>query len=113
MRKGIALFLVLLISGCSVTDESRSQFALEVVPIEHDGETRHIKYNRITGEAWWASNTNWFKIEDEDSIPRSVYEIKIVPMGSSWRAIRIDKNSGDTWKNSRGKWVPFTEAIKQ
>lgn len=114
MIKRITLVLVVVvISACAEKNSSGGQFELEIVPISEEGQTRHVKYNRITGETWWASNTTWVKIEDAEAIPRSRYQVKIVATDTSWRAIRIDKDSGNTWKNSQGTWVPFDEKINQ
>lgn len=113
MNRGIALILALVISGCAVKRPMDNRFALEIVPINGDGQTRHVKYDQVTGEAWWASDTTWIKIEDKEALPVSTYKVKIVPTETSWRAIRIDTVSGDAWKNSRGKWIPFTEEVKQ
>jgi len=113
MKKGIGLLLALVISGCATTAPTNSKFMLEIVPIQGEGQTRHVKYNRATGETWWSANTTWVRIKDEEPLPPSLYQVKIVATGESWRAVRIDTASGKTWKNSRGTWVPFTEKVEQ
>lgn len=113
MFRGITLALALVISGCATHHSPNSQYVLEIVPVQENGQTRHVKYNRVTGETWWASNTTWVKIEDKEPLPISTYEVKIVPTKTSWRAIRIDTESGHAWKNSVGTWMPFKEAVEQ
>lgn len=118
-RKTI-LISAIVISGCATT-ETRihpdvvpvERFELEIVSVHANGQTRHIKYDRFTGESWWSSNTTWVKIVEPEDIPESVYEVKATATGQSWRAIRIDKVSGKSWKNSQGKWVPFTNQTRQ
>jgi hypothetical protein len=103
----ISLFLV--ITGCASPAQNVHTYGLEIVSIGDDGETRHIRYNKSTGEAWWASNTKWVKITDEEALPESSYQVRIVSTDTSWRALRLDTKSGKTWKNSKGRWIPFTE----
>ncbi|MDP2714689.1 hypothetical protein [Rheinheimera sp.] len=109
MKRFIFVSLLLIISGCTTTLPNNQSYGLEMVSIGEKGETRHIKYNRTTGEAWWASDTAWTKITDQETLPESNYLIRIISTGASWRALRIDTKSGKTWKNSKGKWVPFKE----
>lgn len=108
----IALAIAIGMSGCATTNPvvpvPKERFELELISINLQGQTRHIKYDKYSGETWWASDTNWAKIQDAEVLPQSIYEIKVVASGDSWRAIRIDKVSGRAWKNSSGKWVPFT-----
>jgi len=98
--------LPLLISLNAVADVGLP-FGIKMVTLS-SGETRHIKFNVHTGEAWWSKNTVWKKIKDSEVLSNSTYEFSVVSTGSSWRTLRIDKLTGQTWKNSRGKWVAFT-----
>ena len=122
MYKTIALSLVLCTTSCATNHQAatspthlihKEQFALELIALNVQGQTRHIKYNRITGEAWWSADTSWAKIQEPEVLPHSVYEIQAVATGDSWRAIRIDKISGKAWKNNSGKWVAFTQQVEQ
>lgn len=122
MYKIIALTLVLCTTGCATNHQAatsplhpihKEQFALEFIALNVQDQTRHIKYNRITGEAWWSADTSWTKIQEPEVLPHSVYEIQAVATGDSWRAIRIDKISGKAWKNNSGKWVAFTQQVEQ
>lgn len=109
----ILILSTLILSGCAGTAVVQDQFEIEMVNLPGEKVTRHIKYNKVTGEAWWASNTEWKKIIEPEPIPNSVYDIKVVSTEGSWRALRIDKTSGKTWKNSGGKWVPFTILVNE
>ena len=109
MKKLILLPLLLTILSCSSTTNITEGYGIEIVSIGTQGETRHVKFNRVTGESWWSENTVWKPIIDIKPIPESQYIIKIISTGKSWRALRIDTFSGDTWKNSRGRWVPFKQ----
>ncbi len=109
MIRLILIFLFLLITGCASTVHNDHTYGLEMVSIRDKGETRHIRYNKITGESWWANDTKWVKITDEEILPESSYLVSVASTDSSWRALRLDTKSGKTWKNSKGKWVPFTE----
>jgi hypothetical protein len=108
MRYGVFVFLLLIsISGCSSLSAKDEVYALKIVSLSEEGKTRHVKFNVKTGETWWASNTEWRKIQEPVPIPESIYDVEIVSTDESWRAIRIDKRTGDSWKNSRGTWVKF------
>lgn len=110
MRYGALIVAILFgISGCGSLGTEHGTYALEIVSLSQEGKTRHVKFNIRTGETWWASNTEWRKIKDPSPIPESLYDVKIVSTGESWRAIRIDRNSGTSWKNSRGAWVKFAQ----
>lgn len=109
----LLITLYLFISGCSSTGAFKAPFDIEIVNIPGEKVIRQVKYNKVTGEAWWASNTEWKKILESEPIPNSVYDIKVVSTKGSWRALRIDKVSGKTWKNSGGEWVPFTILVNE
>jgi hypothetical protein len=117
MYRVIALTVAIGMTACAATTPapqiSKERFELELISINLPGQTRHIKYDKYTGEAWWASDTTWTKIQEPEVLPQSIYEIKTVAYGDSWRAIRIDKVSGRAWKNSSGKWVPFANKVSQ
>lgn len=87
-------------------------FEVKMVVLEN-GETRHIKYNIHSGETWWSSTTQWQKIEEPEPISRSTYDYTMVSTGMYWRLIRVDKLTGDAWKNSSGRWVKFTTKPKE
>lgn len=105
----IRILFVLLLPLLSMNALSDAGFPYGIKMVTLDsGETRHIKFNAHTGEAWWSKNTVWKKIKDVEELSISNYEFSVVSTGSSWRVLRIDKLTGQTWKNSRGKWVAFT-----
>ncbi|GAB1258389.1 hypothetical protein NBRC116494_28910 [Aurantivibrio plasticivorans] len=106
MMKYYVIFAIYLLS-ISTWANSNSDFGIEMVAL-NNGETRHIKFNRVTGEAWWSKNTVWQRIEDPNSIPKSAYEFRVVSTGLNWRTIRLDTITGEAWKNSEGTWVKFT-----
>lgn len=103
MFKAILLGALICTSLNSYSDIS-APWGLHMVAL-NNAETRHIKYNEVTGEAWWSKNLVWKKIEEPEPIAHSHYEFKVVSTGLSWRALRIDKLTGQAWKNSKGKWV--------
>lgn len=83
-------------------------FGLKMVALQN-GETRHVKYNIHTGEAWWSKDTEWHQIIDDQKISPSTYKFYIVSTGLSWRLIRIDTTTGVVWKkNLESHWVKFT-----
>ncbi|WP_207678537.1 hypothetical protein [Desulfonema magnum] len=46
-----------------------------MISLEKKDETRQVKYNKYTGEAWWASNTSWKKIKEMEKSIREIMEI--------------------------------------
>ena len=108
MKTLILLPFFLTIFGCSSINHIDNTYGIEIVSIGTKGDTRHIKFNKITGESWWSDNVIWKPIIDDTAIPESQYVVKIVSTGSSWRALRIDTSTGKTWKNSKGKWIPMS-----
>ena len=102
-----SLFFLLIATYASA--EVDMPFGVKMVSLDN-GETRHVKYNINTGEAWWSKNTQWIKIKDKTRVPTSVYEFVIVSTGKSWRVLRIDKTTGDVWKkNLEHNWVKIIE----
>lgn len=109
MKNLILLPFFLAAVGCSSTHHIDEKYGIEIVSIGTKDDTRHIKFNKVTGETWWSDNVVWKEIRDNKSIPKSQYVVKIISTGSSWRALRIDTVSGKTWKNSKGNWIPFKQ----
>ena len=103
--KAALVFLAVLVSSLSNADVG-APLNIKMVALDN-GETRHIKYNQYTGETWWAKNTTWIKIKESGPISPSTFQFEMVSTGESWRLIRLDKVSGQAWKNSFGKWVRF------
>lgn len=103
MLKQIVLFFLISLSINAYSDVG-APWSIQMIALDN-GETRHIKYNEITGETWWSKNLVWKKIAEPDPISNSTYEFKLVSTGLSWRTIRIDKLTGQAWKNSQGKWL--------
>ena len=101
------VIVILVFLSVSAFANSNSPLGIEMVAISK-GKTRHIKFNRVTGETCWAKNTVWSKIEESSPIPESEYEFLVVSTGLNWRTIRLNKLTGETWKNSEGKWIKFT-----
>lgn len=77
-----------------------------------NGQTRHVKYNVHTGEAWWSRNLEWRKIMETGPISNSTYDFLVVSRGLTWRTIRLDKLSGQAWKLSDSQWIKFTHGSK-
>ncbi len=108
MLKQVVLFLSIFFSVNAHSDVG-SPWSIEMVAL-NNGETRHIKYNEITGETLWSKNLVWKKIIEPEPISNSTYEFKVVSTGLNWRTIRIDKLTGQAWKNSRGTWAKISLA---
>lgn len=106
-RIAMALCAVLFLLSPPSHSHSETIFGIKMVVLEN-GETRHIKFNRHSGETWWSSTTEWKKIQEPTPLPRSDYEYSITSTGMYWRLIRIDTKSGEAWKNSSGQWVKFS-----
>jgi hypothetical protein len=107
-KTALLLFFTMASAFC-VQADNNAPWNIKMVALDN-GETRHIKYNQLTGETWWSKNTTWEKITEPQLIPNSTYQFKVVSTGKSWRTLRIDKLTGQTWKNSRGKWVALKPA---
>jgi len=110
MSKWTAIFSIIFFSLNAYSDVG-APWSIQMVAL-NNGETRHIKYNVHAGETWWSKNLVWRKIVEPEPISSSTYEFKVVSTGLSWRTIRIDKLTGQAWKNSKGKWVKIRKASK-
>ena len=106
-----ALSILLLLCCINTWADVGAPWGVKIVSLGN-GETRHIKFNVITGETWWSKNTTWERIKEPEPITSSTYEFSVVSTGSDWRAIRIDKLTGQAWKNSFGEWVKFDSSNK-
>lgn len=103
MFKNIVIFTLISLS-LNVYSDIGAPWGIQMVAL-NNGETRHIKYNEITGETWWSKNLVWVKIAEPEPISPSTFEFKVVSTGLNWRTIRIDKLTGQAWKKSRNVWV--------
>ncbi len=110
MSKLVLLALIAMLSLNALSDAG-TPWEIKMVALDSGG-TRHIKYNIYTGETWWSKNLVWEKIIEPYPISVSTYEFKVVSTGASWRTLRIDKLTGDAWKNSKGTWKKLSENIK-
>jgi len=108
MKKILLLAVLPILISLNAMADVGLPFGIKMVTLS-SGETRHIKFNTHTGEAWWSKNTNWKKIKDSEKLSNSTYDFNVVSTGKSWRTLRIDKLTGQTWKNNKGKWVPFSQ----
>ncbi len=108
MKKILLLAVLPLLLSFNAMADVGLPFGMKMVTLS-SGETRHIKFNIHTGEAWWSKNTNWKKIQDSEKLSNSTYEFSVVSTGKSWRTLRLDKLTGKTWKNNKGKWVSFSQ----
>lgn len=69
-----------------------------------------VKYNCITGRSWFKSGTKWKEIEEGDYfIAQSSYKINITEHSSGWQPIRIDTESGRSWRAVNQLWVENEE----
>jgi hypothetical protein len=107
----IVVFCLTLFICSGANSDVGAPWSIQMVALDN-GETRHIKYNEITGETWWSKNLVWKMIIDPEPISNSNYEYKVVSTGLNWRTIRLDKLSGQAWKNSRGTWVKISPPKK-
>ena len=105
------LISVITIISFKVHADVGAPWDIQMVALSN-GETRHIKYNEYTGETWWSKNIHWKKIIEPEPISKSNYEFRMVSTGLSWRTIRLDKLTGEAWKNSKGQWVKFKSSVK-
>ena len=84
-----------------------SVFEVAMVPISASRWSA-IRYNSNTGEAWTALDGGWVKIEDDASIPKGRYVIKLTGLADDWAAIRLEVMTGATWQCRQSKWVEIT-----
>ena len=100
----ILLFSTIVLSGCS-NEPDLDSFRIVIIEKPDGTNWNAVRYNRYTGESWFAISGAWKKIVDEEAIMESSYDVKLVPVNNGWAAIRIDINSGASWRANIGKWV--------
>ena len=94
-----SLVVAILLFGCA-----HHPYELRMVPVSA-ANWDAIKYDPSTGQSWYVKKGEWRKIEDDEVIPKSSYNIYMVPLEGDWGAIRLDVKSGDAWRAQKGRWV--------
>lgn len=105
VKPAVLLISAFALLGCSEPVPQEDAFRVVMVQKVDKSDWQGIRYNRYTGEAWYATSGTWEKINDEDDRVSSVYEVKMVSMNQNWGAIRLDVHSGESWRARNGAWV--------
>jgi hypothetical protein len=87
VKRILGVAILFSLAGCTSLSPSSERFELKMVPISKNSETRHIKFDRFTGETWWSSNTSWLKIQETEPLPKSIYDVQFVATSDSWRCV--------------------------
>lgn len=84
------------------------EFKLAYAQLHDKDLCETIVYNVASGESWYRVGVAWNKIADPIPVPRSRYEIKMIPSNQDgFRTFRLDKATGQTWYIQEMKWVSF------
>lgn len=104
-RLVIVVVCVLVVAGCGEQPPREDAFRVVMVQKVDRSDWQAIRYNRFTGESWYATSGAWGKINDDDNVSESRYRVKMVSMNGNWGAIRVDVDSGKSWRVRNGAWV--------
>ena len=108
MRKLSVIFILSLVflMSCSSAFKQIQKDAYEVITYGSSEDTAiFIKYSTITGQAWILADV-WEPIPDDEELPDSRYQIKVVTVGGrKYTAVRIDTNTGRSWSSIDNRWV--------
>jgi hypothetical protein len=84
------------------------EFALAIAQLHDKDLCETVVYNVASGESWYRVGVAWNKIAEPVPLPRSRYEVKLVPSNhDGYRTFRLDKATGQTWYIQELKWIPF------
>jgi hypothetical protein len=81
---------------------SKYQIAMAVMA---DAKWDAIRYDVTSGRTWHIVEGKWASMKDVGDLPKSQYEVHIVPLKNDWGALRIDVQSGRSWAASPEGWV--------
>lgn len=106
-RLAIVVVSIFLLIGCGEQSQPPKEDAFRVVMIQKvdKSDWQAIRYNRYTGEAWYATSGAWERINDDETVGESLYTVKMAAMRGNWGAIRMDVHSGKSWRIRNGAWV--------
>lgn len=84
------------------------EFELAFAQLHDKDLCETVVYNVASGESWYRVGVTWNKIAEPTPLPRSKYEVTLVPSNQDgYRTFRLDKATGQTWYIQELKWVPF------
>ncbi len=69
-----------------------------------------FKYDEQTGLTWNAHDGSWIEVDEQESIPASVYQVVLRPAAGDIKgyvAARIDRETGRSWWLRGNVWEPF------
>ncbi|WP_027857641.1 hypothetical protein [Marinobacterium jannaschii] len=69
-----------------------------------------IRYDRFTGQSWFADQGQWIDLEDMEQLPPSDYEVVLLRADKDVKgyvATRLDRQSGLTWWLKQNSWQPY------
>ncbi len=69
-----------------------------------------IRYDRFSGESWFADAGQWQALEDLEQLPPSDYEVLVLRADKDLKgyvAARIDRQTGQTWWLKQNSWQRY------
>jgi len=97
----LAILTTKRVSGAA-DEASKYQIAMAVMA---DAKWDAIRYDVYTGKTWHIIKGKWAAMKDVGDLPKSRYEVHIVPLKNDWGALRVDIRSGRSWAATPQGWV--------
>jgi len=69
-----------------------------------------IRYDRFSGQSWFADQGQWNELEDVEQLPPSEYEVVLLRADKDVKgyvATRLDRQSGQTWWLKQNSWQSY------
>lgn len=112
----ILLAILLFTGGCAHvqkdTSSTASDGALQLVMTSTGYSWVAMRYNEVTGEAWFHFPYYWRTIGEKEELAESNYNIRMVGFGGNqWMAIRLDTSTGRCWKIEDSCWIEIGKNI--
>ncbi len=75
-----------------------------------EGKWVLIRYDRFTGQSWFADQGQWIDLADMEQLPPSEYEVVLLRADKDVKgyvATRLDRQSGQTWWLKQNSWQSY------
>ena len=88
-------------------NESDKVFSIHSIPTSN-GDTAIVRFNSLTGEAYYRKNGKFRIVLDRTIVPPGSYALELMSWSTGWGLLRIDTKTGETWVAKNLIWQKIT-----